>query len=71
MDGEVRLSNGTQLVQGRLLNGRVEVCMNGRWGSVCDDHWDAVDAGVVCEQQGFLREGIVQVDLVGVTATTL
>ena len=51
-EGAVRLTGNS------LSNvGRVEICFNNQWGTVCDDDWDTMDATVVCRQLNFTNEG--------------
>ena len=44
--GTIRLQGGT------ATSGRVEICNNHVWGTVCDDFWGVQDAQVACRQLG-------------------
>lgn len=52
-DGDIRLVEGST-----TLEGRVEICINDVWGTVCDDGWGSEEARVVCRQLGLSSAGI-------------
>lgn len=51
-EGDVRLADGVT-----KLEGRVEICKNHVWGTVCHTLWNAPDARVVCRQLGLSVAG--------------
>ena len=54
-DGAVQLKNGAIGQEGRI-----EVCSNNLWGSICGDSFDTTDAYVVCNELGLgLQSGTI------------
>ena len=52
-DGDVRLVGGAT-----QYKGRVEVCLNRAWSTVCAyNNWGSQEAQVICEQIGGLTVG--------------
>ena len=58
ISGEIRLVGGPN-----TTIGRVEVCVNSDWGSVCGDLWDTADAQVICRQLGFTEHSKTTIDI--------
>ncbi len=47
-EGSLRLVDGSSHNEGR-----VEVCLDGRWGTVCNDGWTEREVSLVCSRLGF------------------
>ena len=58
-------SFASTLVQVRLAggntssSGRVEIAVNGVWGTICDDNWNVPSASVVCRMLGLPQASAV------------
>ena len=51
--GNVRLVDGG----GNMTEGRLEICVNEFWGTVCNDGFERNAVIVVCRQLGFPESG--------------
>ena len=72
MNGDVRLTGGTRgRLEGRLEEGRVEVCEGNTFRTVCDDMWDELEATVVCRQLGYNETGVCAYSLARICVCTL
>ena len=58
-------SNGDIRLAGRsaVNEGRVEICYQNQWGTVCDDGWDIFEAKIVCSQLGYPSIGMHNVNV--------
>ena len=52
VSGQVRLVGGNN-----VREGRVEICSEGAWATVCDDLWSTAEASIVCQQLGYPSTG--------------
>ena len=50
-DWDLRVVNGTS-----VREGRVEICFNSAWGTVCNDNYGVADAQTLCSQLNFEGE---------------
>lgn len=53
-DGDIRVVDGVSENEGRI-----EVCYNHVWGTVCNNSWSSVDASVFCGQLGYQPFGML------------
>ena len=53
MDGTVQLVGGHNMKEGR-----VHICYNGEWHTICSDSWSEInaEADVVCSTLGYFAE---------------
>ena len=53
-DGQLRLVGGST-----VMEGRVEICFNETWGTICDNFWTSNDGNVICRELGFSQYGTI------------
>ena len=53
-DGDLKLVGGTSENEGRL-----EVCLNRRWGTIDGEGWTDTETEAACNQLGYSTSGIV------------
>ena len=56
--GDVKIASLSDDTTTLSSEGRLEVCVNGVWGTVCDLQFGTKDAHVACSQLGYGGEGM-------------
>ena len=54
--GDVRLAASTY-----SGIGRIEVCQDGSWGTICSNAWDDLDASIACRASGYSAYGTLAI----------
>ena len=58
-DGQVRLTEGITDEGNLTMDGRLEICINNAWGTICNNSFRVIDAQVACGQlSGFGTAGL-------------
>lgn len=61
MHGDLRIISPTDDNSELSSEGRLEVCINSAWGTICDAAYGTRDAQVACKQLGYDDEGNVHI----------
>lgn len=61
-DGDLRLSDGN--TSENSASGRLEILVNGQWGTVCSVDFELSDANVACKQLGYKSAAHIIIGLV-------
>ena len=59
IQGDLRLVGGSSELEGRL-----EICNNNQWGTICDDQFNTNSANVACRQLGHSDSGTLQLFII-------
>ena len=51
--GDLRLGSNSTNAAALSSEGRLEICINGGWGTICDNRFSISDAQVACSQLGY------------------
>ena len=55
--GDLQLTSRTDNSSELSSEGRLEVCVNNAWGTICDTAFSSQDAQVACAQLGYDEQG--------------
>ena len=61
--GELQIASRSDDSEALASEGRLEICVNGVWGTICDVRYGARDANVACRQLGYDGQGMFMLDM--------